>query len=109
MTYLYITIICVCIIDISGFADTVKSAIKYILTRGKFSGSDYPLKPIDCSFCCSFWANIIYMFCKGEWSILSITLILGLSVMTPVIKDFILLIRDFLLSVADYIRRKVGL
>ena len=91
-----ITLIVVCIVDVSGFIDTIKSLLKRIMTGGKMSGSDYSLKPIDCSLCMSFWTNLIYTIATGQFSLWILAFILLCSVMTPVISDLIFTIRDLI-------------
>lgn len=89
-----ILVICVIVIDISGFIDSFKTGLKWLITKGKFSNSDYRLKPIDCSFCMSFWVNCIYLLWAGCFTIPYITLALILPCFAMVIKDTILIIRD---------------
>lgn len=91
-----LTIIVVCIVDVSGFVDSLKSAIKYLVTGGKMSDPNYSLKPIDCSLCMSFWTNLVYIIATGQFSLWILAFILLCSVMTPVIKDIIFTIRDIL-------------
>lgn len=91
-----ITLIVVCIVDVSGFIDTIKSLLKRIMTGGKMSDPNYSLKPIDCSLCCSFWTNLIYTIATGQFSLWILTFILLCSVMTPVISDLIFTIRDLI-------------
>ena len=86
-----ITIIVVIIVDISGFIDSIKNLI------GKVLGiNNVKLKPLDCSFCINFWASLIYLLITNELSITAVMVTLLLSTMTPVIGDFIYLIRDLL-------------
>lgn len=93
-----ITIIVVCIVDVSGFIDTIKSLLKRIMTGGKMSDPNYSLKPIDCSLCMSFWTNLIYTIATGQFSLWILTFILLCSVMTPVIRDIIFTIRDLMIK-----------
>jgi hypothetical protein len=53
--------ICVLVIDISGFIDSIKYGLSYLLTKGKIPTTDYRLKPIDCSLCATFWCGLIYV------------------------------------------------
>ena len=91
---LLITIISVIIIDISGFIDSLKSGIKWCLTKGKMNNSDYRLKPIDCSFCTNFWLGIIYLLVTGNITLYYIAAVLILSCFCGLIKSSILLIED---------------
>ena len=96
-----IWIICVVVIDISGFIDSIKYGISYLLTKGKIPSSDYRIKPIDCSFCMNFWIGLIYIICIGEFSLPAVAFILMLSVFTPILKDIIILLKDVCIKLID--------
>lgn len=85
----YIAVICVCVIDISGFVNSLKSFITRILTNGKLSSSNFTLKPFDCSLCMTFWSGLIYLFVVNNVSILNIMILLLISISTPLIQDVI--------------------
>ena len=97
-----ISVICVIVIDISGFVDSLKSGIKRILTKGVLSDPNYSLKPIDCSFCMNFWVGLIYLLVSGTFTIWMLTYVLLLSVMTPVMRDVIYLVRDTMIKILKY-------
>ena len=61
---LCIQLICVLIIDISGFIDSVKWGVSKWLTKGKIQTTDYRIKPFDCSLCMTWWSCLIYMIMK---------------------------------------------
>lgn len=94
-----ISVIVVIIIDISGFTWAWKSALKKWITRGAMSDPNYSLKPFDCSFCMTWWSGLIYMICIHSFSLWMVTWLLLLCVMTPVIKDVIILIRETILKI----------
>jgi hypothetical protein len=85
----YIAVICVCVIDISGFVNSLKSFITRILTNGKLSSSNFTLKPFDCSLCMTFWSGLIYLFVVNNVSILNMMILLLISISTPLIQDVI--------------------
>lgn len=91
----YIAVICVCVIDISGFVNSLKSFITRILTNGKLSSANFALKPFDCSLCMTFWSGLIYLFIVNNVSILNIMILLLISISTPLIQDIIRTILDF--------------
>lgn len=101
-----IACIVVIIVDISGVIDSIKSGLKWLLTRGKMNSSDYRLKPIDCSFCMNFWSGIIYLLVIGELTFYYVAFILLLSCFTGVIKDAILLMRDIFITIINWIYKK---
>ena len=71
---IFINIAVVYLIDQSGGMDSLKSFIKRLLTNGKMKGSDYSLKPFDCSKCMTFWASIGYLIFISELSIFTFML-----------------------------------
>ena len=107
LNLLFIQLICVLIIDISGFIDSLKYGISKILTKGKIPTADYRIKPIDCSLCMTFWTGLIYIICMGQFSLLLLAYILLLSIMTPILKDFINLIKDICIFVINKIYKLI--
>ena len=103
LSLLFITVICVFIIDISGAVDSLKSALKWISTKGKMSGSDYRLKPIDCSLCTSFWAGLIYLLIVGKFTLFYIMVVCLLSCFSEIIKNSILLVEDIIAKIIQVI------
>ena len=101
LNLLFIQLICVLIIDISGFMDSVKWGISKFLTSGKLPTTDYRLRPFDCSLCMCWWSGLIYLICMKEVSLLLLAYVLFLAIMTPVAKDIILLIRDIFIKLIN--------
>lgn len=100
---LLIAVICVIIIDLSGVTDSIKSALKRIVTKGRMSDPNYSLKPIDCSFCITFWTGLIYMLITHSLTLWMTAYLLCICVMTPVIKDILILIKETLLKIIRYL------
>lgn len=98
---LCIQLICVLIIDISGFIDSVKWGVSKWLTKGKIPTTNYSIKPLDCSLCATWWSCLIYMICIGQVSVFLLAYILFLAIMTPVAKDIIILIRDIFVKLIN--------
>lgn len=103
-----IAVITVCIIDLSGFVGTLKSALNKLLTRGKLSNSDYQLKPFDCSLCMTFWIGLIYLIIYHQLTLLNISILLLIAVSTPIINDVIRLIQDLITRIINIIYRKIN-
>lgn len=99
LNLLYLTIIVVIIIDLSGVVDSIKSGLKSLVTGGRMRDPNYSLKPIDCSFCITFWSGLIYLLITNQVSWFMLAYLLGLCVMTPVIKDLIVLVRECLIKI----------
>lgn len=95
---LLIAVICVVIIDISGFTDSWKSGLKRLLTKGRFRDPNYSLKPFDCSFCITWWTGLIYLLVIHSVSLWMLAYLLFVCMMTPVIRDILILIRESLLK-----------
>ena len=98
---LLLAVIVVIIIDISGITDSIKSLIKRIVTKGMMSDPNYSLKPLDCSFCITFWSGVVYMLITHSLSLWMTAYLLGICVLTPVIKDIFILIRETLLKIIN--------
>lgn len=98
---LLLAVIVVIIIDISGITDSIKSLIKRIATKGMMSDPNYSLKPLDCSFCLTFWSGVVYMLITNSLSLWMTAYLLGICVLTPVIRDIFILIRETLLKIIN--------
>ena len=96
---LLIAVIIVVIIDISGFSDSLKSGLKRLLTKGRMSDPYYSLKPFDCSFCMTWWTGLIWLLVIHNVTLWMLAYLLLICVMTPVIKDVIILIRETMLKI----------
>ena len=94
-----IAVIVVIIIDISGITLSIKSSIKRLLTRGRMSDPNYSLKPLDCSFCMTFWTGLVWLLVTHSFSLWMLTYLLLLCVMTPVIRDVIILVRELFIKI----------
>lgn len=97
----WIAIIWVVILDISGFMDNLKSGIKRLLTGGRFSDPNYSLKPFDCSFCMTWWTGLVYLWVTHTFSLWMVAYLLCICVMTPVIRDVIVLIRETFIKIIN--------
>lgn len=95
--------IVVMVVDISGVIDSVKSGLKWLLTKGKMKDSNYRLKPFDCSLCMTFWTGVIYLIIIGKFTIMYIAFVLLLACLAEVIKDSILLVKDVLITLEQLI------
>lgn len=94
---LLLAVIMVAIIDLSGFTDSWKSALKKMLTRGQFCSPEYSFKPFDCSFCMTFWSGLVYLSVTAQFSLAMVAYLLVVAFLTPVIKDALVLVRDMVL------------
>lgn len=98
-----IAFICVAIIDISGFVEEIKPKIWKWVFNGKKEYRQFSLKPFDCSLCCTWWTGLIYLLIAGAFTLQNIALTLLIAVLTPTIKDIIILIKDIAVKIIDTI------
>ena len=94
-----ILIICVIVIDISGFVHSIKAAIgKYL----KISPNSFRIKPFDCSFCMTFWVSVIYLLVVGRFTLVNIAIVLLLCCLTTPLKNLVMSVRDKLTKWMDF-------
>lgn len=94
-----ILIICVLVIDISGFVHSIKVVI------GKYLGispNSFRIKPFDCSFCMTFWASMIYLLVVGRFTLVNIAVVLLLCCLTTPLKNLVMSVRDKLTKWMDF-------
>lgn len=88
--FILIAVICVCIIDLSGFVESIDWGLQ------KWLGS--PLyhvpKPFSCSLCMTWWCCFFYMLIYGCLSLYGIAAALVIALFTPVIEHTVTIIRD---------------
>lgn len=100
---LCMAIIIVVITDISDWADTVKKAISYILTKGKIVKTDFRLHIVDCAFCQLFWCGIIYLLWTGNFTLPYIAVLCLLCAFTGVVEKYIILLEDIAIKITQLI------
>ena len=100
-------LIVVMVVDISGAIDSLKSGLKWLLTKGKMKGNDYRLKPLDCSLCMSFWCGIIYLLIVGEFTLPYVTVVLFMACLSEVTKSAILLVKDIFVTIINLIYKLI--
>ena len=94
-----ILIISVLVIDISGFAHSIKAVI------GKYLGispNSFRIKPLDCSFCMTFWISVIYLLVVGRFTLVNIAIVLLLCCLTTPLKNLVMSVRDKLTKWMDF-------
>lgn len=93
-----ITFLCVFVIDISGFIDEVETML------GKWlKGKVIIPKPISCSLCMSWWVNLVYLLCVGEFTIPNISIVALFAILTPVLATLIICVREALTTLVQTI------
>lgn len=90
---LFISVIIVFIIDLSGIMPNIKGMISLLLTNGKIRKTDYSIKPFDCSLCMTFWIGLIYTLIFNP-TISYLCFVCLLSFFTEVIKNILYFMKD---------------
>ena len=88
---LIITLLMVFIIDLSGFIDEIEATLSKWL-KGKVR---IP-KPFNCSLCCSWWVNLIYLLCIGKLTLPYIAIVALFAFLTPVFALLFVWVRETL-------------
>lgn len=104
---LCISFIIVVITDISDWPNTVKKSISYILTKGKLTKTEYSLHLVDCSFCQTWWAGIIYLLITNNFTLPYITYVCVLAALTMETKNLILLAKDLISTIYKIIYKLI--
>lgn len=94
---LFITILIVFIIDLSGFTQSIQHLLKKFLNTNK----DIVIKPFMCSLCMTFWTTIIYIILTHNFTLLLLSYCVALSFMTPIIASAMKLIQDILAAIIN--------
>ena len=102
MNLLYIAIIVVYAIDVSGFYNEATSVISGWLTNGMIK-KPIELKPFSCSLCMTFWVSVIYLLIVHSFTLKYVVLACLMSFITPVISSVLFTLRDALLFLINKI------
>lgn len=98
-----IAFIIVNIVDLSGFIDTLKHWIWNFAYKNKREYKDFDFRPFECSYCSLHHTGVIYLLIVGEFSLLTYSYLLFLCLMTPIIKDILMLAKAFIQKIIDTI------
>ena len=98
LNFLYITIITVFIIDLSGIIQEIERKLQIILNTNK----SINIKPLNCSLCLTHHINFIYLlFNINQHFLLYWVIICLLSFATPIFKDIILIIKELTIKLLN--------
>ena len=100
-----IAIIWVIIIDISGFIGKIEEALAKWL---KVKSVHIP-PPASCSFCMTWWSALVYLIVTHGVTLLTITIALLMSYLTPVFYNLLILIRECFNKVLDWLGKTAGI
>lgn len=96
LNLIYLQILLVLIIDISGFSDTLTNWISKYL---KVSPDNLDLRPFTCSLCMQTWIGLFYLLFSGQFSLSLFTFNMILAFLTPVTMEMLLTIKDLLIRI----------
>lgn len=105
---IYIAIIIVFCIDLSGGIESIKRFLWGKLYKGLPYNKDWRIKPWDCSLCLTFWISLLYLIIIGNLSLKMIAYVAPISFLTPVIKDIIILIKDIFIKLIDILYKWIA-
>lgn len=94
---LLIAAITIYIVDLSGFTESWRGALKNLLNARELKR----LKPFDCGQCMTWWVCIIYSLSVGEFSLPVLAYIAALSFLSLPIGQIMIFIREGMLSVIN--------
>ena len=90
---LFLTLVVVFIVDLSGFTDSWLSAFSKWLGH---TVRDF--KPFTCSLCMTWWTGIVYLLVTGQFSIPLLAYVALLAFLSFPIRDFFIFIKELLLK-----------
>jgi len=90
--FLCIAAVCVFVVDVSGFTQSWRGALKRWLGVREL----VPLHPFDCSLCCTVWACLIYGWVHVRLTPVLLLAIAAAALLTPVIGAAFTLLRTAL-------------
>ena len=89
---LFLTVIVVFIVDVSGFTESWLHALSRWLRHQVTS-----LKPFSCSLCMTWWSGLIYLIITGRFCLPLIAYVALMAFLSLPISEFLIFIRETLL------------
>lgn len=90
-----IAVICVVVIDLSGFADTMAKAVSRFVRKTVNVGQ---LKPLTCSFCMTFWVSVIYLMASHQFTLMGLMYAVLAAFLTPAVNTLLVSVRDLAIA-----------
>lgn len=97
-----------CFVVNSGAVDSLKRMLWRWL-KGDVPFRDFPLKPLDCELCLTWWSGLVYIIISGNLSLLAILCVALVAWCTPVIVELLNLLVDIPRWLVDMARNKLKL
>lgn len=94
---IYVTLIVIFIVDVSGFTESWKGALRRIIGARELR----QLKPFDCSLCMTWWSCIGYSLWQHTFSLETLAVIALLSLLSYPISQLMVFVRESLLTIIN--------
>ena len=94
VSLLLLAILVVYVVDLSGFADTLRAWASTWIGRKVAR-----IKPFDCSLCMTWWVGIIYAAIAGQFTLPVIAYVAGLSFASSLLGGVLRLAWDALAAI----------
>lgn len=97
-----------CFVVNSGAVDSIKRALWRWL-KGDSPFRDFPLKPLDCELCLTWWSGLLYLVISGNVSLWGVVCVALVAWSTPVIVEVLHLVIDLPRRLIDMARERLKL
>lgn len=104
LTLLFVTLIVVYVVDLSGFTQTVLDIASRIKHRRIVS-----LKPFTCSLCMTWWTTLLVALCLHSLTLPVAAYCAALSFASATIADWIIFINEVLKKILGALCKLLGL
>ena len=94
---LLVAAITIYIVDLSGFTESWRSALKNALKAKDLK----PIRPFDCSLCMVWWVCLAYSLISQTLTLPIVAYIAGLSFLSIPLGQFLIFIREGLTSIVS--------
>ena len=94
MPYLYLALIVVFIVDLSGFSDTLCEFVSRVTHKNVVE-----FKPFTCSLCMTWWSGLVMAFIRGEFNLQTIALVALLAFLSFPMSRLIILLSDGIVKI----------
>lgn len=98
----------VCFVINSGAVDSLKRMLWRWL-KGDVPFRDFPLKPLDCELCLTWWSGLSYIIVTDNLSLLALLYVALCAWCTPIVVELLYLCIDIPRRLVDMARRKLKL
>ena len=102
---LYLNLIVIFIVELSGFDKTFKEIVSLIITKGRIRTSNYSLRPFTCALCMTFWCGLFHLIASGCLFFNYFVFLCLLSLLSSYTSSVIRMVLDMIAKIIDLIYR----